>query len=228
MPRPRRWTDEQLAAAVAASRTLSEVHVRLGLRPGRYDAMRTHIARLGLAASHIPTTGPLAPPARRTWTDAQFVDVVAESRSIAAVCRALGYAPSGGTHRFVVRHIARLALNTSHFTGQAWNRGTRRTGQRSIPLSEILVANSTYQATGKLRQRLVREGLLPGRCQHCGLAEWRGEALPLHLDHINGDHADNRLENLRILCPNCHAQTDTWCGRNRRRRPTAEPHALDA
>ena len=54
------------------------------------------------------------------------------------------------------------------------------------------------------------------KCADCGLTTWRGRSLPLHLDHINGDHTDNRLENLRILCPNCHATTDTWCARNRK------------
>jgi 5-methylcytosine-specific restriction endonuclease McrA len=62
----------------------------------------------------------------------------------------------------------------------------------------------------------VAAGLLEPKCGECGLATWRDQPLPLHLDHINGDHTNNRLENLRILCSNCHSITDTWCGRNRK------------
>ncbi|MEA3056309.1 MAG: hypothetical protein QOD30_1741 [Actinomycetota bacterium] len=70
---------------------------------------------------------------------------------------------------------------------------------------------------------------MAARCQHCGRAQWRCRPIPLELDHVNGDPTDNRFENLRVLCPNCHALTDTYCGRNRgRRNPTAEVVALDA
>jgi 5-methylcytosine-specific restriction endonuclease McrA len=74
-------------------------------------------------------------------------------------------------------------------------------------LEKILVRGSTYRGNSKLRVRLIEAGLLAPECAECGLTTWRGEPLPLHLDHINGDHTDNRLENLRILCPNCHAIT---------------------
>lgn len=72
---------------------------------------------------------------------------------------------------------------------------------------------SSLGSSSNLRKRLVAAGLKPPHCEECGLSEWRGRPIALALDHINGDHTDNRLENLRILCPNCHAQTDTWCRR---------------
>lgn len=219
MPRPRSWTDEQLAVAVAASRTLSEVHRRLGIRPGRYDAIRGHIARLGLDASHLPCASPTSARKQLGWRDEQLVEAVAHSSSTSAVCRALGYTPSGGIHRLVIGHIRRLGLDTSHFTGQAWAKGKNLTGRRVLPLDAILVEKSTYRANGRLRQRLIAAGLKPPNCERCGLMTWLGSPLPLALDHVNGIHTDNRLENLRILCPNCHALTDTWCGRNSRRSP---------
>ena len=80
---------------------------------------------------------------------------------------------------------------------------------------EILVENSTYYSTNHLKKRLFRENILEEKCVLCGNnGTWMGKKLSLQLDHINGIHNDNRLENLRILCPNCHAQTDTFCGKN--------------
>jgi hypothetical protein len=128
--------------------------------------------------------------------------------------RRLGYEPSGGMHRFIRQKINNLGLETDHFVGQAWAKGQKRRGPR-VPLSEILVENSTYTSNADLRKRLIAEGLRPAHCQGCGIDSWLNEPLPLHLDHINGDHTDNRLENLRILCPNCHALTPTWCRRKR-------------
>ena len=142
---------------------------------------------------------------------------VAENVSLAGVLRTLGYTPSGGMHRYLRAYIADLGLDISHFRGQGWSRGlTLPRGRPRLSLDEILVRNSPYRSTSNLRQRLIAEGLKEARCEHCGLSEWMGRELPLALDHVNGDPTDNRLENLRILCPNCHALTDTWCARNRK------------
>jgi 5-methylcytosine-specific restriction endonuclease McrA len=85
-------------------------------------------------------------------------------------------------------------------------------------LEAILVANSSYTNLKRLKNRLLRRGLIAYRCHECGLTEWRGRALALVLDHVNGLNDDHRLENLRLLCPNCHSQTPTFAGRNVGRR----------
>jgi hypothetical protein len=83
------------------------------------------------------------------------------------------------------------------------------------PLDDVLVAHSSYTNLGSLKRRLLAEGILEYRCAECGLSEWRGEKLPLDLDHVNGVSDDNRQENIRLLCPNCHALTPTYRGRNK-------------
>lgn len=212
-----RWTDEQLREAVAASRTLAEVCRRLGVSAGggTYKSLRHHVARVGISAAHLPAYAEGRVRGVRHWTDDDLIAAVRVSRSISEVQRGLGYKASGGMHRFISAHIRRVGANTDHFTGQAWLRGKKGVKTcPSRPLEEVLVANSTYLNSGNLRRRLIREGLNERRCEICGLDTWREEQLPLALDHINGDPCDNRIENLRILCPNCHALTDTWCGRN--------------
>ena len=79
----------------------------------------------------------------------------------------------------------------------------------------ILVPKSTFQ-TYKLKKRLLEDGIKQHVCEHCGLMHWQGMEIPLELHHINGDNRDNRLENLQLLCPNCHALTDSYRGRNKK------------
>lgn len=86
-------------------------------------------------------------------------------------------------------------------------------GRYKRSLQAVLVSGSTEKSS-ELKRRLIAEGLKSARCEQCDRDEWQGGPIPLELDHINGRNTDNRIENLRILCPNCHAQTQTYRGRN--------------
>lgn len=149
----------------------------------------------------------------RRWTDEEFIEAVKSSLSIADTLRKIGLVPKGGNYRVVNSLVKRLGLNTSHWLGKAHLKGKKRQ-VFSLPLSEILVENSEYSRS-HLKERLLREGLLENKCHICGqVSEWQGKRLVLILDHFNGVNNDNRLENLRMLCPNCNSQQDTFCGRN--------------
>jgi regulatory LuxR family protein len=104
------------------------------------------------------------------------------------------------------------------FSKQTWhaakNRGAIVTRERAMPIDQLLHGR---RGRTHLKGRLIKAGLLQERCHSCGIADWRGRRLALELHHVNGDGHDNRLENLSLLCPNCHSQTDSWGGRNRRR-----------
>ncbi len=84
-----------------------------------------------------------------------------------------------------------------------------------IELSEILEGKHPHYQTLKLKHRLISEGVLEDKCDECNTMEWLGKKLELHLDHVDGDGHNHKRPNLRLLCPNCHSQTETWCGKNK-------------
>jgi Zn finger protein HypA/HybF involved in hydrogenase expression len=141
---------------------------------------------------------------------------VATSVSVREAIGKLGLVPAGGNYKLFRLHVDRLALDTSHFLGQAANRGRKFTDLHSRSLESILHRGIKYTNTSSLKRRLLQAGRLENKCAWCGISEWRGAPLSLHLDHINGDNLDHCEENLRLLCPNCHSQTKTYCGKRRR------------
>lgn len=147
--------------------------------------------------------------------------VVAKSLSFAQVLRELGLKPTGGNYRNIAARMRLLGIATSHFRGMGWARGetaqthpvvARTTRRLRRPDEEVFVENSPEIIGYRLVRRILRRGV-PYACTECGISEWRGKRLRLHLDHRNGVNNDNRLENLRLLCPNCHSQTRTYCKR---------------
>ncbi|MCH6160480.1 HNH endonuclease signature motif containing protein [Streptomyces marispadix] len=272
-----KYSDEQIARAVASSTTLREVVGKLGARPstGTLSHIRRRVAAAGLDVSHFPglnrseAIGPELP-----FSDDELTKAARSVRSLRALARALGV-PDDGRSRAALRRMLREAgADVSHFTHarvalpegdlrQAVERSVSYAGvlrELGLPVTEanrMKVRRRAHRldlddghfrrpakrepqpvSTGRAASDVLRvrpDGLprvrherlrralddagVPYVCVRCANSgSWQGERLTLQIDHINGDWRDNRRENLRYLCPNCHAVTGTWCGRNRGRR----------
>jgi hypothetical protein len=150
---------------------------------------------------------------------------IATSRCYSEALGKLGLRPAGGNHSIFRKYVDEVwRIPTGHFDPAAVRKLALR--QDAVPLSSVLVEGSTY-SRATLKRRLYDEGLKDRRCEHCGQDElWCGKRISLILDHVNGVPDDNRLENLRILCPNCNATLDTHCGRKNRMPPQSRQCGL--
>jgi hypothetical protein len=150
----------------------------------------------------------------KKYTDEQLIQAVKDSGSIRQVLQKINLREAGGNYESTKQRIATLNLDTSHFHGMKWNKG--KTLPKRNPIESYLINGKLVQSN-KLKLRLISEGLKSHKCEMCGLTKWNGLPAPIELDHIDGNRYNNQIENLRILCPNCHAQTDTYRGKNKNR-----------
>jgi hypothetical protein len=149
-----------------------------------------------------------------SYTQEQAREAIATSYSWAESLRKLGLCPTGGGWRVLKKYTKIWEIPTEHFDPVRAREANPRFERQ--PIHELLVANSSASRQN-LKRRLFQEGLKDPVCEMCGQDEvWRGERMAMILDHINGVRNDNRLENLRIVCPNCAATLSTHCGRKNR------------
>lgn len=156
-------------------------------------------------------------PKNKKYTDTDIAKAVSSSYGVREVLSKLGLQPTGGNYKVFYSNVKRLGLDLSHFKGQGWRKGSDIPVIKARSLDQILVKDSPHKTTSSLKKRLIREGLFEEICYNCKLTEWCGSKIPLELEHKNGINNDNRIDNLTLLCPNCHALTSTYRGKNIKR-----------
>jgi transposase-like protein len=157
----------------------------------------------------------------RIWalSDNEFIDVIKGAKSHADVVKFFGLTDAGWTRQSIMVRCKKLGLDFT-YNKAIWNKASG-----TVPLEEMLICDSPYRA-GVVKARLLRDGLLENKCQICRMEPfWNGQPLVLRLDHINGNRDDHRLENLRLVCPNCDSQLPTFTGRNKKR--VVRPNCID-
>jgi hypothetical protein len=143
--------------------------------------------------------------------------VVKESKTKTECLKKMGLRAAGGNYKTITKYIEEYQIDTKHFDAHQVRieKINQLNSEKKIPLSEILIENSTYNRH-RLKERLYDENIKQRKCELCGQDEfWNGKKMSLIIDHINGVWDDNRIENLRIVCPNCNATLPTHCGKNK-------------
>src|ERR1700686_5034395 len=154
--------------------------------------------------------------AKYKYSDFDFIEAIKISSTISEALKNLGVAPHGGSYKLFNLRAKKLNIDMSHFIGEGHLKGKTHNWSKKIDLTDLLVSNSDKVLNTRFKKRIIKAGLLDNKCYKCGLIDiWQNEPLVLQIDHINGNCFDHRIENLRLLCPNCHSQTPTYCSKNK-------------
>lgn len=148
-------------------------------------------------------------PRQRTWTDEELAEAVKESFAYSQVAVKMGLHPGNKTCAAVRDKIRELNLDISHFVPGRRKTGIPGVSGWTVPDDRLFIVGTVFNTNHKRRYLAI----VKYECRNCGLSEWLGEKLILQVDHVDGDRKNNTLENLRLMCPNCHSQTETWSRR---------------
>lgn len=149
----------------------------------------------------------------KSKTKEEIEEIIEKSNCTQEVMKYLGYSSNrGNSYAAMKKYFSKLGVDFSKFSKDNF----KNYSHPKYDLDEILVEDSNYFSMHYLKERILKSGLIKYECSCCGnKGEWQGRKLVLQLDHINGNNRDNRIENLRFLCPNCHSQTETFCRKNK-------------
>lgn len=151
----------------------------------------------------------------RKYTKELLEEEVKKCTSWRQLILAFSLKETGGNYKNLQKRCDEYQIDTSHFTGQGWNKLGHPNFGGSLNLEERFSLHDKKKASSKTKEVLLKHNLRENKCEICGITEWNGQPLTLQLHHINGNPKDDRLENLQILCPNCHSQTHTFCKRQK-------------
>lgn len=154
-------------------------------------------------------------PIKKHWEEKSLRKTITSSQSVRDALRKMGLRGAGGNYRYFEQYVEKYQIATKHFLGKGWSKNKSVPKEPVRSLEEILVIKSNFSIY-QLKKRLFQAGLKKPQCEECGWAKRSEDGrVPIEIDHVNGDHSDNRFENLRILCPNCHSLKPTHRGRNK-------------
>jgi TPP-dependent indolepyruvate ferredoxin oxidoreductase alpha subunit len=148
----------------------------------------------------------------RKYNESELRNAVSNSFSLRETLKKLGIVPAGGNYQTLKNALSFFNIDKSHFTGKGHLRGKSH-NYKTRPLESILVLGK-YENTFRLKTRLINEGLKDKCCEQCHRTIWLGKEIPLELHHKDGNRKNNQRSNLDLLCPNCHALTDNYRGKN--------------
>jgi hypothetical protein len=199
--------------AIKTSKNIHEALKKMGMnaRGAAYKSFKHRCKNLNIDLSHFTKDKDL----RKTISEEMIREVCKESISRQESLKRLGLNPHISSNTsWIKRKIKIFNITTTHWLGEGHLKNRTHNWTESIPLDKILIQNSSYLWNAALKKKLLKANLLKYECSRCHISEWLGEKLSLQLEHKNGDHTDNRIENLCLLCPNCHSLTPTFAGKN--------------
>jgi hypothetical protein len=214
----RQYTRERLAVAAAECVNIDEVIAYFGTPS--YGGLRRYLMKrfkhFGIDVSHFPRHGHRMESARPSAAD--LGSAVAASVSIADTLRRLGLSDGRRTRALLRSWTTEDAISTDHFLGQAHQRGRPSPTPAKQPQDVLVKHDGRRRTKSAPLRRALRQLGVPERCDECGTGpQWLGRPMTLEIDHVDGDWSDDRVGNLRLLCPNCHAVTESWCRGSGRR-----------
>lgn len=210
------WSDLELITKAAKNSTsISGALMELGCSPKVTTNARKFkqaVTEFGIDISHFTSL-----TSKRNWDKKVLQQHVNDSLCMADVLEKMGLVPRSGNYSTLKNKLVEYNICTAHFDSvRAGQRNKTNKGKGPIPIQEILLGQHPNYRTNWLKKRLVREGIKADVCESCGLTgTWNNKPIVLELDHIDGNSKNHKLENLQLLCPNCHSQTDTYKGRNK-------------